>query len=210
MLAGRPIRLMAVMLAFCITAWLLVPVHELLHAAGCAATGGRVGRLEISPAFGGSVLARVFPWVVSGGDYAGRLAAFQPAGDLSYLATVLAPHVLLAAGGAAIARAAVKRRSPYLFGTGVAAAAQPIASLNGDMYEAASIPLTRAARSLGLSRALELRGDDVALVARHAAAIGSAAAWLLFTLGCALGVVLALLLLRASGGVAPRGVMGTP
>jgi hypothetical protein len=31
--------------------WIYVPVHELLHALGCAAAGGSVGRLWIQPRY---------------------------------------------------------------------------------------------------------------------------------------------------------------
>ena len=203
MLAGQPLRLAAVFLGFLPALWLLVPVHELLHAAGCVATGGAVTQLQIQPVFGGALLARVFPWIVSGGDYAGRLSGFAPAGDLSYLATVLLPHVVLAPLGALVCRAAARRDGPVLWGAGLAAAGQPVASLLGDFYEAASIPLTAAARWLGAPWAKALRGDDVALVWAEAARIGGAAPLVVFAVTCVVGIALAAALLRASGGVAP-------
>ena len=43
-------------------------LHELLHAAACLAAGGEVTRLEIAPQYGGGLMARVFPFVVSGGE----------------------------------------------------------------------------------------------------------------------------------------------
>jgi len=67
--------------------WLLVPVHELLHALGCVASGGTVTELELRPIFGGALLARALPWVKATGEHAGRLAGFSPAGDISYLLT---------------------------------------------------------------------------------------------------------------------------
>jgi len=54
--------------------WIYVPIHELLHAAACLLAGGEVTRLEIAPQYGGALLARIFPFVVSGGEYAGRLS----------------------------------------------------------------------------------------------------------------------------------------
>src|SRR5262245_10080862 len=68
--------------------WLYVPLHELLHAAACAATGGRVERLEIDAIYGGALLARVLPFVTGASSYAGRLSGFDPRGsDWIYLAT---------------------------------------------------------------------------------------------------------------------------
>lgn len=194
---------MLVFVGFLPALWLLVPVHELLHVAGCVLTGGTVSQLQIGPAFGGMLLARVVPWITSGGDQAGRLSGFEPAGDLSYLATVLLPHVLLAPLGALVCRGAARRRRPALWGVGLAAAGQPVASLLGDFYEAASIPLTAAAHGLGAPWAKALRGDDVSLVWAEVAKIGGTAPIALFVAVCLAGIALALALLRISGGVAP-------
>src|SRR5262249_2715862 len=57
--------------------WIYVPVHELLHAAGCRLTGGGVTRLEIGAVYGGALLSRVLPFVVAGGEDAGRLSGFD-------------------------------------------------------------------------------------------------------------------------------------
>lgn len=203
LLAGRVSRLVAVLAGFCLALWLVVPVHELLHAAGCLATGGTVTRLEIQPLWGGRLLERVLPWVVAGGEYAGRLSGFSPAGDLSYLVTVLLPHVLFAPLGALLCRRAAQRTWPVLFGAGLAAATQPLASLTGDMYESASIPLTALARALGAPWALLLRGDDLEMVVRQAIALGSPWALSLTALGAVLGGALAAALFRLSGGVVP-------
>lgn len=118
--------------------------------------------------------------------------------------TVVLPHVLLATIGAALARRAARARNALFFGAALAAALQPLASLTGDAYEAASIPITRLARVVGFSPALDLRGDDVAKVAARAVSLGSEAAWAVFVAGCLGGVALVALLLVVSGGVAPR------
>ncbi|MFI5181288.1 MAG: gluconate 2-dehydrogenase subunit 3 family protein [Thermoanaerobaculia bacterium] len=118
--------------------------------------------------------------------------------------TVALPHVLLAPIGAALARRAARARNAVFFGAALAAALQPLASLTGDAYEAASIPITRLARVAGFSAAFDLRGDDVAKVAARAAALGSPAAWTVLVAGCLGGVALVALLLVVSGGVAPR------
>jgi hypothetical protein len=204
-LDGKQARLFRVLAGFVASLWIFVPPHEFLHVLGCIVTGGVVTRLEISPLYGGALFARLAPWITSGGEYAGRLSGFRPAGDLSYLATVLAPLLVLCPLGAAVARAAVRRHRPLLFGIGLGAALQPIASLTGDDYEAASIPLTRLADLAGAHWALQLRGDDVFKVAREAAALGSPLAWLLFAAGCVGAALIAAIILRLSGGIAPGG-----
>lgn len=161
-------------------------------------------RLEIQPVWGGALLARVFPWVVSGGAYAGRLSGFRPAGDLSYFVTVLLPHAVLAPGGAFVARAAAKRSVPFLFGAGLLAAGQPVASVFGDFYEMASIVVTALARAAGAGWAVALRGDDLQEVLPAALRLGTPAAFALLACGIVGGVVLACGQLWISGGVAPR------
>ncbi len=190
--------------AFVVGWWALVPLHEALHVFGCVATGGSVTQLEISPLFGGTLFARVFPWISSQTEYAGRLSGFQPAGDLSYLMTVLAPLVLLCVVGSPLARLAVERQRPVLLGIALAAALQPLAALTGDCYEAASIIVTRLARFGGVDWAFRLRGDDLAKVAAQAAAAPSPLAWVLFAGGCIGGLIIAIATLVAGGGIAPR------
>jgi hypothetical protein len=201
--------LFGVLASFVVSWWLFVPLHELLHVLGCIATGGIVTRLEISPLYGGGWFARLAPWITSGGEYAGRLSGFRPAGDLSYLTTVLAPLVVLCPIGSAVARAAVRRHRALLFGIGLGAALQPIAALTGDAYEAASIPLTRLADLAGLHWALVLRGDDVFKVAGEAVALGSPLAWLLFAVGCAGAALTAAIILTLSGGIVPTVLSAT-
>lgn len=204
LLRGDARRLAAVMAGFVLALWLVVPVHELLHAAGCAGTGGTVTTLEIQPLWGGALLARLFPWVVAGGDALGRLSGFSPAGDLSYLATVLLPHLLLAPLGAWGCRRAAARGRPFAFGGFLAAATQPLASLTGDFYETASIPLTALAQHLGAARALELRGDDLETVWQTARTIGGVWPVAVVVCGAVAGALLAFGLVRVSGGVVAR------
>ncbi len=168
------------------------------------ASGGTVTRLELRPLFGGGHLARLLPWVQPGGEYAGRLAGFQPAGDLSYLVTTALPHLVLAPLGAWLARRSATRRSPFLFGAGAAAALQPLASLTGDAYEIGSIPVTALADAVGWPHALALRGDDLLKAADLAGTIGSPTAWPLVTASWLLGLAAFAALLYASGGLAPR------
>ncbi|MEO1369492.1 MAG: hypothetical protein AAFX50_20120, partial [Acidobacteriota bacterium] len=97
--------------------WIYVPLHELLHAFACLATGGEVTKLEVAPLYGGHVLAAIFPWVEAGGEYAGRLSGFDTHGnDLIYLATDLGPFLLTLFPGVWALRRAVDTGKPWLYG----------------------------------------------------------------------------------------------
>jgi hypothetical protein len=149
--------------------WVYVPLHELLHALGCVAAGGTVSRLEIDPMYGAALLARVFPWVTSGSEYAGRLSGFDTRGsDLVYLVTDLAPFVLALLPGVWALRRAARARRPGLFGAAAPFALAPLLSLTGDAYEIGSILVTRLPLWKGVAPLL--RGDDVGLVFARAAA----------------------------------------
>ncbi len=162
---GRRISLLCISL---LAAWYAyVPVHELLHAAGCAATGGTVTTLEIQHQYGGALLARVFPFVEPGGEYAGRLSAFDTHGsDLRYLATDALPFALSVLLGVPLLRRAAARARPGLAGPGFVLGLAPFYNLPGDYFEMGSIAATAALDS----RWHGLRSDDVfALVSRLAA-----------------------------------------
>jgi hypothetical protein len=138
--------------------WLYVPIHELLHAAGCLAAGGRVDRLEIDGVYGGALLARIFPFVVSGSQYAGRLSGFDTRGnDWIYLGTDLAPFVLTLPGVWLLRRAASSRRA-FFFGLSLPFALAPFLSLTGDAYEIGSILVTHLPPWQASGA---LRGDDL-------------------------------------------------
>lgn len=140
-----PIRAMAPMMATLIVAWFIyVPIHELLHVLGCLLAGGEVDRLEIAPLYGGALMARVFPFVVSGGEYAGRLSGFDWKGsDLIYLATDFMPYLLTVLIGVPLIRLAAGRRRPVMFGLGIILGLAPFYNLPGDYYEMGSIITTR-------------------------------------------------------------------
>jgi len=184
--------------------WIYVPVHELLHAAGCAVTGGKVSRLEISAVYGGGLLARIFPFVVSGSDYAGRLSGFDTRGsDLIYLITDLAPFVLTFPGVWLLRRAAAARNAP-LFGAALPFALAPFLSLTGDAYEIGSIVLTRLPP---WSRFPALRGDDLFKKIEEIGKIPGAP-WAGLALAALLGLVWAFLTWWAADAAARR--LGQP
>ncbi len=144
--AGRPrVALMLTVLAMVVVWFAYVPVHELLHAVGCRLTGGTVSRLEIAPAYGGTLLARRCSWITAGGTYAGRLSGFETHGsDAVYLATCFAPFLLSIFPGVWILRRCANRPRPILLGAGVVLGLAPFYNLPGDYYEMGSILVTRA------------------------------------------------------------------
>ncbi len=137
-----------------IISWVIyVPIHELLHAAACVVTGGEVTRLEISGIYGGNILSRWFPFVVSGSEYAGRLSGFDTKGsDFCYLMTDFGPYVLTVLFGVPLLKLAGRRRRPILFGTAIVVGLAPFYSLPGDYFEAGSIITTRASTPLVAAR----------------------------------------------------------
>jgi len=142
--------------------WVYVPVHELLHAAACTAAGGEVTRLEIDPLYGAAALARIFPFVAPGSEYAGRLSGFNTRGsDWIYLATDLGPFVLTLFPGVWLLRRAAAARNAILFGAALPFALAPFLSLTGDAYEIGSIAATRLPPWAGAATRELLRGDDV-------------------------------------------------
>ncbi|HEX9732266.1 MAG TPA: hypothetical protein VGG06_09805 [Thermoanaerobaculia bacterium] len=179
--------------------WAYVPIHELLHAAGCLAAGGTVSRLEISPVYGGALLERLVPFVEAGGDYAGRLSGFDDGGsDAVYLATVFAPYLAtLWPGVWALRRAGAAGRA-FAFGFVVPVALAPFVALPGDAYEIGSIVVTRLPPWTAWAETL--RGDDVVLLVSElwgregapwggvAAGVGVGVLWAFATYAAGVGV----------------------
>lgn len=176
--------------------WVYVPLHELAHAWGCLLAGGQVTRLEIAEVYGAAWLARVFPYVTAGSEYAGRLSGFDARGsDLVYLATCALPFALTVFVGVPLLRAAPRVRDwrgAIMLGAAVPMAFAPFGSLTGDYYEMGSILVSRVVAVFAPGFAVDRwRSDDlVKLVtalapdARAADAAGVAASLLL---GAALG-----------------------
>jgi len=142
--------------------WVYVPLHELLHAAACRASGGGVTRLEIDRLYGGALLARVFPFVTPASAYAGRLSGFDTRGsDWIYLATDLGPFVLTLFPGVWALRRAAAAGNGLLFGASLPFALAPFLSLTGDAYEIGSIVATHIPPWTAPAIRALLRGDDL-------------------------------------------------
>jgi hypothetical protein len=162
---GRPIVGLTLMMSSLIIGWYVyVPIHELLHALGCLATGGTVTTLEIQVQYGGALLAQVFPFVVPGGEYAGRLSDFDTHGsDLTYLATDALPYALSILG-VLLLRACTRKPRPVLFGLAAVLGLAPFYNLPGDYYEMGSIVTTAVATAVGAGDFTSLRADDLILL----------------------------------------------
>ncbi len=170
--------------------WIYVPIHELLHAGACVAAGGTIERLEIDGLYGGALLAKIFPFVVSGSEYAGRLSGFDTGGsDWVYLATDFGPFLLTLFPGVWLLRRAVATRRAFLFGLSLPLALAPFLSLTGDAYEIGSILTTRLGPWNDAATRTVLRGDDAIKKFGELRAASLGAPWAGFGLACALGFV---------------------
>lgn len=213
----------------CMAGWwfVYVPIHELLHALGCVMAGGEISQLEIAPQYGGSILAEYFPFVVSGGEYAGRLSGFDTKGsDLIYLSTDFLPYLLSIVVGVPALRACTRRWRPIVFGFGVVAGLAPFYNLVGDYFEMGSILCTRGATWVGVGvegepiRYASIRSDDVFKLVgdliTHPESLGLAdtghrlVAAVLVILSASCGLVLALGTYLAGDGLARVLVGPTP
>jgi hypothetical protein len=146
----RPGAMMIGMVVVGILTWFIyVPIHELLHVAGCVVTGGTITELELPSRYGGSLLAKVFPWVVTESQYAGRLSGFNTHGsDLGYLATDFGPFLLTVLLGVPLIKICKRRARPILFPIAIVLGLAPFYNIQGDYYEMGSIITTRAATPL--------------------------------------------------------------
>lgn len=212
-------RRLAGLLFFTAGCWVLyVPLHELLHALGAIASGGSVQELQIQSLYGGRILERIFPFVRSGGKYAGRLTRFDTNGsDLVYLAIDLAPFVPTALAASTLLRIARARKSIVLLAPGTMLVVAPLLSLTGDLYEAGSVLLTALALPpagflVDRDRWMALRSDDlVALLGEftarfptHRVLFGTAV-----TISALLGMAVGGLILHLSALLADRWTRGT-
>jgi hypothetical protein len=195
-LGGSAAGLLRVAAGMLVGWWIYVPVHELCHALACIAAGGQVTVLEVDHLYGGALLARFFPFVVAGSDYAGRLSGFDTFGkDWIYLATDLGPFLLTVFPGVFLLRVGGALGRGFLFGLALPLALAPFLSLLGDAYEIGSIVVTWIPPWRAHAEAL--RGDDLLLQISQvwgggltlrlgvtlAALVGVVWAWLTYELG---------------------------
>lgn len=200
LLMKRNVSLPAVFLplavAVAVTWFITVPVHELLHAAGCIMSGGNVTELTIQPLYGGRLFERLFPFVRAGGSYAGQLSHFDTGGsDIGYFVTVLFPYALTVIFGLPMLALAIRTGRTVPHAIGIVHMFLPLVSVTGDYYEMGSIVATRlAGLPSGGREARLIRGDDLVLVVERVAASDMAEGF--FLVGFSL--LLALLLIWAT------------
>ncbi|MCH8149947.1 MAG: hypothetical protein IH987_18535 [Planctomycetes bacterium] len=204
-----PFKAMGPMMISIVVVWFLyVPVHELLHVAGCLMTGGEVTRLELSARYGANFLKEIFPFIVSGSNYAGQLTGFDTKGsDFIYLATDFLPFALSVLIGVPVIHFCMRGRRPILFGLGVVIGLAPFYNMPGDYYEMGSIMTTRVATWVtGSAPAIAfegIRSDDIFSLmsdlfndpgAKGIEGAGAIAiAWILVVVALAVDVLLAFL-----------------
>jgi len=133
------------LVALVLSWWVYVPVHEIFHAVGCLLGGGEVSRLDIKPVYGAVLLGKVFPFVHSGSEYAGRLSGFDTHGsDLTYLLTVFFPYLLTIFIGVPLLKSIPHvLRAPLSgalkLGLSIPIAYAPFISITGDYYVKGSL-----------------------------------------------------------------------
>lgn len=153
--------LIIIVIAFFVSWWVYVPVHELFHAFGCLLGGGEVNKLTLSPLYGAFFLKGLFPFISSGSEYAGQLTDFDTHNNyLTYLLTVFLPYVLTILIGIPLLKSVEDNStSPYLncikFGVALPIAYSPFISITGDYYEIGSIIVTKFASFLFVSFQVE-------------------------------------------------------
>ncbi len=181
------------LVAVVVAAWFItVPIHELLHVAGCLISGGEVMELTIQPMYGGILLSKVFGFITSGGDYAGQLKDFDTGGsDICYFITVSFPFLLTVFLGVPLLSIAARSGSPLWHGVGAVHTILPVASITGDYYEMGSIAATRLFGYAHTSEeAALIRGDDLFRVISRVREAELANGVLVITVGLILGIFL--------------------
>ncbi len=166
MAGPQPGKATILMVISLLVTWVVyVPIHELLHVLGCVATGGTVSELQVDWKYGGAILAKLFPFVKVGGEYAGRLTGFDTKGsDWVYFATDFMPFLLTVLIGVPLILVCRGRRRPILFGAAIVVGLAPIYQLPGDYYEMGSILTTRILTTLAGGGPIvfeSIRSDDV-------------------------------------------------
>ncbi|MBN1296784.1 hypothetical protein JXA80_08375 [bacterium] len=168
-LESRARPTIVLMLSLIITWFVYVPIHELLHVAGCVGTGGSVSELVMGREYGANYLKAVFPFITPATSrYAGRVTGFEPNGDIGYLITVFAPFLLTVFPGVQCLRKGIVSRQIAWLGPGIVIGLASFYNLTGDFFEMGTILSTRWVNGIGggrpaaaIDRFWQLRSDDV-------------------------------------------------
>lgn len=159
LLRGGNRALFGMMVSLVVFWHLYTPVHELLHVAACLSGGGTVSELALKPQYGGTLLAKVFPFVVADSDYAGQLTGFTTPNDLVYAWVDLAPY-LLSLPGLVVLVIGVQQRRVWLFGPAMVLTWVPLMSFSGDFFELVSLAATRLVPMLDPTQPARLLVSD--------------------------------------------------
>lgn len=152
-----------------VTWFIYVPIHELLHVAGCVLTGGTVSELVMGREYGAGLLKNIFPFITPATTrYAGRVTGFEPNGDIGYLVTVLAPYILTLFPGIPLIGKAIRTTRFVYWGPGIVIGLATFYNVTGDFFEIGTIISTRMIDmatggkvSAGVSAYWSLRSDDL-------------------------------------------------
>ncbi len=171
-LTGKTMKNTALILflaALVVTWFIYVPIHELLHVAGCVGTGGVVDTLILGREYGADFLKNVFPFIEpQTSRYAGRLTGFEPSNDAGYFVTVLAPFLLTPIPGLMALRLFIRKKNTIYLAMGIIIGLAPFWNLTGDYFEMGTIVSTLAVNLVTAGNAAvsipafwELRSDDI-------------------------------------------------
>jgi hypothetical protein len=141
----KPLRLLlALMLSFLVAWFIYVPIHELLHVAGCVISGGVVHELILDQKYGAVFLSKLFPFIVpQSSGYAGRVSGFDPGSDTGYLITVFFPYILTIFPGVWLLVYSARAKKMWVSGVGMIVGLAPFISLTGDYFEIGTIITTK-------------------------------------------------------------------
>jgi hypothetical protein len=138
-----------------------VPVHEMLHVAGCLLGGGEVESLNLKPQYGGLILQKLFPFVIPESDYAGRLTGFKTPNSWAYALVDFFPYSI-SFFGITLIEFCRRKKLAVLLGLGIILAFVPFMSIPGDYYEAVSLATTQVGETINPAlQAGALVSDDV-------------------------------------------------
>lgn len=161
--------LITLMLSFLVTWFVYVPIHELLHVAGCVISGGVVEEVILDRKYGAVFLSKIFPFIVpQSSGYAGRVSGFDPGSDPGYLMTVFFPFILTIFPGVWLLVYSARVKKMWVSGVGMIVGLAPFMSLTGDYFEIGTIITTKIWNSVlqgypaqSIEAYWNLRSDDI-------------------------------------------------
>jgi hypothetical protein len=167
---AKPIGLLiALMVSFLVAWFVYVPVHELLHVAGCTLSGGTISEVVLDPKYGAHFLSKIFPFITpQTSGYAGRVSGFDPGSDMGYLITVFSPYIFTIFPGVWLLRYSARTKKMWVSGIGMIVGLAPFISLTGDYFEIGTIIATKfwntvfqGHPALSIDAYWSLRSDDL-------------------------------------------------